>query len=93
MLLLYVLAGFAGARPAVLRAACGACGLAGRPVERWALEYEQNMQLVVNWKSCATFRPQKIGVFLFLEVGWGILVSKRPGRDFPLRARGENRSA
>ena len=48
MLLLYVLAGFAGARPAVLRAACGARGLAGRPVERWALEYEQNMQLVVN---------------------------------------------
>ena len=47
------------------------------------------MQLVVIWKSCATFRSRKIGVFRLREVGLGALVSKRPGRDFPARARDE----
>lgn len=52
--------------------------MAGCP--KWRLLGEQNPEFVVIWKSCATFRSRKTGVFGPWEVGRGASADKRPGR-------------
>ena len=53
--------------------------MAGCP--KWRLLGEQNPESVVIWKSCATFRSRKTGVFGPWEVGRGVFAGKRPGRE------------